>query len=64
MGDNATNGYLSAFTSDGFSVVGSGDPGYWNSSAKTMSHGTGKPTVLVLQFQSVSILLIQLMFHL
>jgi hypothetical protein len=32
MGDNATNGYLSAFTSDGFSVVGSGDPGYWNSS--------------------------------
>jgi hypothetical protein len=34
MGDNATNGYISAFTSDGFSVVGSGDPSYWNSSGE------------------------------
>jgi hypothetical protein len=34
MGDNATNGYMSAFTSDGFSVVGSGNPGYWNSSGE------------------------------
>jgi hypothetical protein len=34
MGDNATNGYISAFTADGFSVVGSGNPGYWNSSGE------------------------------
>lgn len=34
MGDNAANGYISAFTSDGFSVVGTGDPGYWNSSGE------------------------------
>ena len=35
MGDNATNGYLSSFAADGFSVVGSGDPNYWNSSGET-----------------------------